>query len=260
MLNKEYFEHKIFEQLNEYVSFYDNLSYSVMGFITSGTRAKFNIDTYVYTSIKGTLESIKDVLWKGRISDSYALLRRYYDSTIINIYTNHYLDDNFSLDNFTVTKIDNWLKGVEPIPEYKQMSQYIRSSSKLKAITDLLLKDKTYKEIRDRCNAHTHYNFFHHLMINDNEIYDINRFSTLDKFYTDLDDIFVQHFAYIFSLKGQYMSSSDYIDSLEMGLLPEEGSQYFVAPFIQNIFDKVIKVKRPDLANEIKSQTFMQLS
>jgi hypothetical protein len=81
----------------------------------------------------------------------------------------------------------------------------------------------------------------------------------LDTFSNDLEDVFIQHFAYIFYLNDHYMMSSDYLDSLDSGLKPEEGSQYFVAPFVQNIFDKVIKLKRPDIANEIKNKTGMQL-
>lgn len=55
------------------------------------------------------------------------------------------------------------------------------------------------------------------------------------------------------------MMSSDYIDCLDMGIQPEEDSQYWVANFIQEIFDKVIKTKRYDIAEEIKRHTTMQL-
>jgi len=44
-----------------------------------------------------------------------------------------------------------------------------------------------------------------------------------------------------------------------MGMTPEEDSQYYVAPFIQDIFDKVIKTKRIDIATEIKNKTTMRL-
>ncbi len=67
------------------------------------------------------------------------------------------------------------------------------------------------------------------------------------------------HFSYLFYLNDHYMASSDYVDSLDCGLMPEEGSQYFVAPFVQKIFDSVIKKNRMDLAEEIKSKTSMKL-
>ena len=258
--NKKYGEHKVFNQLTDYSEFYEDLSDGIMGWTTPGTNAAINLDTYVYSSIKGTLESINDVLRKGRINDSYALLRKYYDSTIINVYSNLYLSDNFSIDNFVVQKIDNWLKGKERLPEYREMSKYIKDSPKLVTITNLLNQDKTYKDIRDRCNDHTHYNYFHNLLINDNEVYLENeRLTALDNFSKDIEDILIQHLAYILYLNDHYMMSSDYTDSLEMGMKPDDDWQYLVAPFIQDIFDKVLKPRRMDIVTEIKSKTEMRL-
>jgi hypothetical protein len=258
--SKSYSEHKVFNQLTDYSDFYESFSDRIMGWMTPGTNTIINLDTYVYSSTKGTLESITDILKSGRINDSYALLRKYYDSTIINIYSNLYLSDNFSIDNFVVQQIDNWLKGKERLPEYRVMSKYIKDSPKLLPITNLLSQDKTYKDIRDRCNDHTHYNYFHNLLINDNEVYlENDRLKALDNFSKDLEDILIQHLAYIFYLNDHYMMSSDYVDSLEMGEQPDEEWQYLVAPFIQDIFDKVLKPRRMDIVTEIKGKTGMRL-
>lgn len=259
MLGKDYTEHKVFSQLTVYAEFYDRLAFHIMSWVTRGAGGIGNLDTYVYSSIQGTLESIKEILIKGRINDSFALLRKYYDSTIINVYSNLYLDDHVSIDNFIVAQIDNWIKGKDKLPEYRIMSQYIKNSEKLKPVTLLLQKDKRYKIIRDRCNDHTHYNFYRNVLINDNEIYLQNRIKYLDIFSTDLESIFIQHLAYVFYLNDHYMMSSDYTDSLEVGITPDEDSQYWVATFIQDIYENVIKLKRPDIANEIKNNTKMQL-
>lgn len=257
-LRKEYQEHKIFGQISEFSDFYKSLSFSIMSSVNQGTKA-INLDTYVFSSIQGTLDSINEILIKGRINDSYALLRKYYDSTIINVYTNLYLNDHFSIENFIVEKIDNWRKGTNTIPEYRVISKYIQDSEKLKPITELLKKDELYKDIRSRCNDHTHYNYYHNLLLNDGEIYLPNRIKELDTFSTDLTAIFVQHFAYLFYLNDHYMMSSDYLDSLEIGMTPKEDSQYWVAPFIQQFFDKWIKPNRQDIADELKSKTSMKL-
>lgn len=259
-MDKAYKEHPVFKQLSDYAEFYKDLSTSVMGWYTQGTIGSvFNIDTHVYSSIQGTLESIKDILAKGRINDAYALLRKYYDSAMINIYTNLYLDDNFSIENFVVNKINNWLHGKEQLPEYRVMSDYIRKSGKLAEINGLLSKDNRYKEIRERCNDHTHYNFYKNLLLNNNEMLIENRIVLLNLFSKDVENLFILHLSYLFYLKDQYMMSSDYADSMDLGLIPEEGSQYFVAPFIQAIFDKVVKKNRMDLAIAIKNNTVMNL-
>jgi hypothetical protein len=259
-LSNEYRSHPIFEELKVYSTFYKDLSFHVMNWMSRGTGAIMNLDTYVYSSVQGTLESISSLLRSGRINDAYALLRKYFDSTIINVYTNLYLDDNFSVENFVVKKIDDWRKGKDRIPEYRVMSQYIKNSPKLSSILALLHSGTQYKDIRDRCNDHTHYNYYENLLFNDNEIYlEKDREKLLDKFSADARDIFVQHLAYIFLVKENYMMSSDYTDALEVGMKPDEEALYYVAPFIQEAFNTVVIPARPDVYHEIKSKSTMIL-
>ena len=56
------------------------------------------------------------------------------------------------------------------------------------------------------------------------------------------------------------MMSSDHLDALECNMQPEENSQYWVAPFIQDIFHEVITPERPDITAAIKANSAMQLS
>lgn len=258
--DKAYQEHRVFDELQRFMYFYARLAKSVFSFSTMGTKAICNIDTYVYSSMQGTVESMRTILLAGRINDAYALLRKYYDSTVINVYSNLYLHDNFSIERFTVEKINNWLQGKEMLPEYRVMSQYIKSSEALKPLNDIFGVDDRYKRLRDRCNDHTHYNFYRHLMLNDNEIHIKNRRCWLDLFSEDAQDIFVLHLGYIFFLNNHYMMSSDHLDSLECGMQPEDDSQYWVAPFIQEVFDDVITPRRPDITAAIKASSTMQLT
>lgn len=258
-IDRRHSNHRVFTDLECYINFYKSLSGLVFSFCTTGTTAICNIDTYVYSSIQGTIESIQNVLKNGRINDSYALLRKYYDAVIINIYSNLYLQDHCSIENFIVEKINNWLKGKDQLPEFRVMSQYIRTSDKVSAITALLYSDDRYKKIRDRCNDHTHYNFFYNVLLNDNEIYLENRLKDLDSLAADIRDVFILHLSYIFFLKECYMSSSDYMDALECGTTPEINSQYWVAPFVQDVFTNIIAKERPDIAITIKQYTCMDL-
>lgn len=256
--DKPYPEHPVFAQLKKYEEFYRDLSLSVLPFITPGTKSVFNIDSYVYSSTQGTLESISHILSNGRISDAYALLRRYYDSAVINIYSNLYLKNNFSLECFVVEEIDGWLKGTKQLPPYGAMLKYIEADAKMATIVRLL-PSATYKSIRDRCNDYTHYNFFKNVLFNDNQVYIGDRTAVLGILSKDLEDIFILHLAYLFFLNDHYLTSSDYLDHLECGLTPPEGSQYYVAPFAQEIFDSVIKHSRKDIAEAIKANTAMTL-
>lgn len=264
-LDETYRKHPVFDQIQEYRKFYSDLADLVFNVMTQGTHSICNIDTYVYSSMNGTLESIHQVLSNGRINDAYSLLRKFYDSTVINVYTNLYLEDNFSIENFIVEKIDGWLKAKEPMPSFQKMSTYILSSAKLQEITRLHFTANQYKgsmfaKIRDRCNSHTHYLYYHNVLSNDNEIHLPTRIKYLDNFAKDIEAIIILHFSYIFYLNDHYMRSTDYMDFIECGMTPEEGSEYYVAPFVQDFFDKVIKAKRPDLAVAIKTKTSMQLN
>ncbi len=257
--DREYVEHCVFSELERYIDFYESFSMSVFNFCTMGTKAVFNFESYVYSSIQGTLESTRNVLKDGRINDAYALLRKYYDSTIINVYSSLYLQDHFSIENFIVEKINNWLQGKERLPEYRIMSDYIRSSDKLTVINDLLYQDDRYKRVRDHCNDHTHYNFFNNVLLNDKNIHLPNRLQSLDGISADAQDIFILHLAYVFFLNDHYMMSSDYLDALDCGMLPENNSQYWVSPFVQEIMDDILAKKRPDIVAAIKMHSCMHL-
>lgn len=258
--DKTYQEHHVFNELQRYMDFYEQLSMSVFSFATIGTQAACNIDTYVYSSMQGTVESIKTILLTGRINDAYALLRKYYDSAAINIYSNLYLKNKFSIESLIVEEINNWLQGKKKLPEYRVMSRYIKSSEVLKPINEVFGIDDRYKHLRERCNDHTHYNFYRHAMLNDNKIRIENRSWWLDRLYDDVRDIFIFHLGYIFFLNSHYLMSSDYLDALECGEQPVEDSQYWVAPFIQEVFDQVITPRRPDVTAVIKTKSAMQLS
>lgn len=259
-LDEKFTEHNVFSQLSDYIDFYNSLSFTTMGFVSSGVVGVVNLNTHVFSSIKGTVNSIKLVLSNGRINDAYALLRKYYDSTIINIYTNLFVEENSTIENYIVGSIQNWIEGTNKIPDYRVLSQYIRNSDRLKPITEFITKNIHYKNIRNRCNDHTHYNYYHNIVYNDNQVYLENRVKYLGIFSNDLVAVFIQHFAYLFYLMEHYMMATDYVDYLDLGMTPPEGSQYWVAPFIQETFNKWIKPYRPDIAKVMLERTCMNLS
>jgi hypothetical protein len=257
--DEKYHGHKVFSDLDEYIDFYHSLSMSVMSFATVGTTAFVSMDTYVYSSIQGTVDSIRTLLEKGRINDCYGLIRKYFDSVVINVYSNLYLQDHRNVESYIVKKVNNWLHGKEQLPEYRIMSQYIRNSRDLKEINDFLYCDDLYKNIRERCNDHTHYNYFKNVLLNDSETYLKGRARYLDELSEDVRFIFIFHLSYICTICQHYMISSDYLDHLECGMAPPEDSQYWVAPFFQSAFSKILMEERPDIGSAILNSTSMHL-
>ena len=258
--NEELFDnHKVFNSLDYFIEFYELFSFGVMSYIPHGVHSLLNIDTYVYSSMQMSLDSIKQLLKLGRINDAYALLRNFYDSVIINIYYTLYIKSNIEQYDFIIDKINNWYLGKERLPQFQTMKKYIEDSSYLKEINGIINLDKSYKIIRDNCNNHVHYNSFDTMIKNDARKFDENRERIFDQISSNIVDIIIYHISYIFLLNEQYMSSSDYIDALECGLKPEEGSQYFVAPYIKKFFNKVIKTNRKDIAELIIRNTNMKI-
>lgn len=256
----EYQSHRVFSELDGFIEFYSSLARSVFQWVSQGVQGSLgNIDSYVFSSIEGTLTSVRLVLKDGRINDAYALLRKYHDSAVINIYSNVYLEDEFGIENLVVKQIDDWVKGRKPLPEYRVMSQYIRSSAKVSVMNSIFFADDRYKRIRERCNGHTHYNYYQFVLLNDNEVLAPGRERELAQLALDVRDLFIFHIAYLFLIKQNYMMSSDYVDSLECGMQPEEESQYWVAPFVQQIFDDVVTKHRADVVTALKSATSMHL-
>jgi hypothetical protein len=257
----EYQTHAVFDQLDRHINFYKDLAESVMMWYPPGTGTKsiVNVDSYLFSSIQGTVSSIQLILKTGRINDAYTLLRKYYDSVIISTYTSIYLSENFSIDNLVVSQINDWLNGKKQLPEYRTMNNYIHNSNCLKSINAILFADKRYKRLRDRCNDHTHYNFYQNVLLNDNEICLPHRIQWLDRFSTDLRDVLIFHICYLFFASEHYMISSDYVDFLECGLTPEPDSQYWVAPFVQVIFRDVVSAYRNDLSELIKQHTSLHI-
>ena len=254
--NPVYLSHPVLGTLKRYADFYETLSGSVVGFLTGGTPAVTNIDSYLYQSSGGTLRSIKVIVGEGRINDGYALLRKFFDSVTLSLYVDLYLNDRRG--EGTVEQVNDWLHGTKALPPHNAMNTYVAQACQLKPVIGMLLETGRYKEIRDRCNGHMHYCDFQSVLLNDKDVH-MDRLAVLNQLENDVSDLFVLHLACVFFMNGHYMMASEHIDHGDSGMEPEADSQYWVASFIQEIFDEVLQVRRPDVCAEIRKRTSMHL-
>ena len=122
----------------------------VMDFSTSGTDEIFNIDSYIFHSIGGTLKSVQVIVSEGRINDGYALMRKYFDSVMLSVYVDLYLKDRQDDGEFAIKQVNDWLRGTKELPKYKVMQTYVANSSRLEPVLSILLNsDSRYKAIRN---------------------------------------------------------------------------------------------------------------
>ena len=127
-LRSDYINHEIFSKLDDYIRFYSLLDHNVsmladyIPHLPDGKPAKiFNFNMFILSSIGVTLESIRVLLRLGQLNDAYALLRKYSDSTTLNIYFNILILDKEENPDygkpypFVVEIIDKWFIGKKEI-------------------------------------------------------------------------------------------------------------------------------------------------
>lgn len=96
-LGSNYYNHKIFCILEELSAFYDFLACNEEEdakeqIVTGKKTLLFNI----YSSIQGTFESLKLVVYTGRLNDAFALARKYADAITTSLYLITRVDNDAS--------------------------------------------------------------------------------------------------------------------------------------------------------------------
>jgi hypothetical protein len=252
--NDEFKDHSVFSTIEEYIGIYEILSVSSFRYLNSIKSSTFNIDSYLFSSASNTLRSIESILLDGSLGDAYSLLRKYYDFLAISIFINIAV----STDSSEISKIERWVKGVGEISDFKYINSKIKNYSQQTGLSVFFNIDD-YIKIRKRCNHDLHYGSYKAFLNNDNELFTENRVDRLDLFERDINNLFLFHFTYILYVSEHYISSSDYVDCLDMNMTPPENSQYWVIPKIQETFEKLVKIKNPNLAKFLKANSSMEI-
>lgn len=245
--------HMLLSDLKAIAEFYLAMSYNCFLFLPNGTHGWLNYNSYLFESIAGTISSIDELVKKGRLNDACVLLRLYFDNILTQTYIHLLAEQKFDVfTNFYVNEICEWLQKKNRIPSIKKVLAMIETSDKTKTIYSLVNKNdrlKTDREFLDDC---VHGNRYQYFLYNCSSLYLKHRDVFLSKIQTVLSTLFELHLSFLFSLNPHYLTSTDYRDCLEMGMTPPEGSEYWIAPFAQEIFDTYIK-PNSELANYLCS-------
>lgn len=264
-LPKEYIEHPIFPDIRVIMEVYDFLSYNSFGFMPNGLPGEWvNYETYIFSSLKGTIESIKMLLESAHINDAFAVLRKYFDEIMIAVFYVVYCQDQIKVNAdkllYTVQKLKDWRDGKAKSPKYDAIIKYLKRS---KSFSDLIgkfifEKDKGFGKIRSYLDDNMHINRYILMLNNDNELHNDRRVNLLNRFHNYLNAIFSFHFASVIFTTPQYLTATYYRDCLDLGETPEEGSQNWVASIAQEAFNKFIK-PMPSIAEFLKKNTFLEI-
>ena len=256
---KAYLEHKVFDDLKYMKEFYDSISMSCFSFVAKGTHGITNYASYVYSAIEGTLDSITILLENGRINDAYTLMRKLFDDILLEIYMNVILKDKISIDNLFVKEVNEWLQGRHRIPCTNMILKYLKESQRTKDIYPLFGWDTYLKKNRVLLDDSVHSNRFTLMLLNCNTVNIKNKERHLKNCEVMLNQLFLMHLSFIIHLNPHYLIASDYMDYMEMGMTPPEGSENWIAQFAQDAFDKIIR-PHMDIANFIISTCPLEIS
>lgn len=273
----EYDNHIIFSEIKIIQDFYEALSYCNISPIENvafmSDSKVFSTSTYIYSSIEGTLESISVLLHNGRCNDAFALVRKYCDSIILDIYKNilsKQVDKEFyerlSLEVYKNNKIKQWIDAENRLFEerdivnvYKAIKKEYPELTKLFNLTD---KSTLYHKLRDICNDNMHYNYLYTMMANDANMIQSRKdlwMPLLKNMAKAIRLFFTIHFSFIYVGDARILMSSDYIDYMDCGMQPPPGCERWIPNPVQIAFSSIIQKYTPKISEYLLSLDLMDL-
>jgi hypothetical protein len=243
---------KLIENIGEGIDFFEGISDSIWGMVDT-VHFPCNVGSVIFSAIANRLKTVRFAVSNGFLSDAYVLMRMIYE----DIFTYTYLEVRMG-DGRGDDGIRQWIRGKKKLHSLnaKQLFSFLTSNNgEIKRCFDLLDVSGKYVAIKSYCNDYVHNNRLSNLILNTDSVPDGNaHYERLSEYLEALKCLL---FSVICILKPHYASSSDYMDHAELGLSPPDGCQYWVAPFMQEEFDKLYRSNRK-LAEVIVGSSYME--
>ena len=256
--SQDYQNHHVFKEIEHMMAYYDAVSFTCFSFFPIGAPGLANYASYIYLSLKGTLESILLILKAGQIADAFTLIRKYYDDVLVDIYFDIVRKDKFDwVENNVVKEVDEWITGKARIPKVEIILRVMKQSPSAKELYPFFDWDNELKQFRELLDDNVHSNSYSNMLMNSKDVMFGDRMKRLESASTILKQLFTIHLAFIFHLNGHYMMASDYMDCMEMNMTPPSGSERWLAPYAQLAFDEFIK---PKMASFVREHCVMDIA
>lgn len=248
----------------------DLISYNgrIISFV--GAQGMYYVNTELLDSAARTLESIKLTCSIGAFSDANSLIRKLRDDLLLYIYILDVVKKRKTLNDhdFSITStltndemvVEAWLGGKVDILNWaskKKLSfeNYMDYLTKDRAVNETLTTyglNRYWEILRGKLNDYVHNNgrqyTKHNTIEYDNE--------SLDIFLKNVDvrTSYITSFFFVLltMVDSSLLMSSDIIDYLDANIEAPEGSQYLIAPFVQEYIDKKVVLLHPELKQYLK--------
>ena len=254
-----YQNHPVFGLIDRMKHFYNGVADTCFQFVPNGTLAACNYATYVYMSIRSTLDSIKMLLKAGHVTDAFVLIRKLFDTVLVDIYFDVVREDQYDwMENFVVKDFQQWIKGSRWIPYTEKILSVLKKSKSTKDLYPLFGWDTYLKTNREHLDGHVHISSYRSILLNCQDIYIENREKQLKNASIILKQLMMVHLSFIFYLNGHYMMAHDHMFYLEEYMTPPEGSERWMASYAQEAFDEFIK-PHPRLAEFIREHCVLDI-
>lgn len=256
---------KVTKSLQEIEDLYQRISllqtFNGTILIATANNKKCILDTALLDSSIETLESIKACLGYGSLSDAYTLLRKFRDQSIMFLYflaivkRNAYPNENYD-KHFEY--LFDWYNSKIGFIDFDQMFKYLKSDPDVHKIIDKYGLQNNWETLRHKLNDYVHVKGVDNAYANYKRNYDLSSgFEKVDK---NLKYLSVYFLSLLLIIDSTMVMSTDYIDHMEMGMTPPEGSQYNIAPSIQEFINQYLKSYDNDLVNFIRQSSIMEIN
>lgn len=256
-IKEKYFGHNVFELLKELKSFYTGMLFNDNTSTIAIVENVINFNSKIYESISNTIDSISILLSKGHISDAASLMRKYNDAVTLHVLL-HILSDeeqqkmleesHTMYDNI----VNSWVYGRGLL--MKQEDSIIpKLKDKDEELTRILFNHfKIYNKGRTIGDDNVHYNTWEAFMINCHQIMDYElALRYLDDMNSSIRLIFSIHFACLAIFNPMSMIDEEAIQTISYG----QDTEYYVTPFVSDMFSKHIKAYDFELAHYLEQRT-----
>lgn len=218
----------------------------------------------VSTACELTAGSVISCCESGCMADAYSLLRKYRDDMFFYLYVVVYdtcnkLENNSKLVAQMEKNIEQWINNNLNDLYIGDILMAIGQSPRAKdAVRKYKLKSY-FDTIGNRLNNYVHSNgvLFYNRNVNAYQGDYLQK--QMQELLKDMRFITIT-FLFLLTLSSPLsIMSTDYIDSLDCGLMPAEGSEYWVAPFVENYIKENISFIDESCLNYLRENTSMVL-
>lgn len=219
----------------------------------------FSMQTELLESTHSTLRSIWQIIELGHFSDVNVLLRKVRDDLFLFLYllecvSRHKIDSETKQERNAIKWQENRLENLH----LSVILTYLMENDQINKVVSEYKLQETWDKIGGNLNKYVHGNGKCYIQLNYVNLDSIIVDKILNEITFKLSYIVSIFVVLLILIKPNIISSRDYIDALELGLQPVEGSQYNIAPFIKEFIDTQVIKLHPDIKIFLKESVYMK--